>query len=242
MRFIQKIEAPVELGEWKRDFYQDHKIRAKYKDLAKRPDVRQALKKSLLAEQFSICCYCLARIESETSHIEHLKPQSKFPGEQLSYQNMFLSCLATRHEEGELSCGHNKDDFYHEKWFVSPLDLECGEYFKYTMSGEILPACEFGSEGWQKATTTIEKLNLNASRLKRLRKVAIDVALQNDFDPTAPLDESELRKRMKYYEMPKSNGELEPFCSAITFMLGKELDATRKRKKSDTKPEVPPVS
>ncbi|NEP57986.1 MAG: TIGR02646 family protein [Symploca sp. SIO2G7] len=73
--------------------------------------------------------------ESDSCHIEHLKPQEKFPQLALDYNNLLASCQAERSKNPPppLRCGYKKDNWYDEKLFVSPLQPDCESFFRYTL-------------------------------------------------------------------------------------------------------------
>ncbi|MBR8823049.1 hypothetical protein IX293_001314 [Fusobacterium necrophorum] len=56
-------------------------------------DIKQELRLSLLKEQGYICAYCMKRISEETDvKIEHYKPKSLYPMEELNYKNLLAVC------------------------------------------------------------------------------------------------------------------------------------------------------
>jgi uncharacterized protein (TIGR02646 family) len=221
MRHITKGSTPQTLVAWKRTFYQNQRRRAGYDDIYDYPSVQRDLKQALLNEQHYICCYCGNAIDLTTMHVEHFKPQGRFRNDQLNYRNLLASCIARRHHEPDLSCGHKKDDWFHPSLLISPIDEPyCGDLFRFKLDGRIESAAETGTEDWLRANETIERLELNAHRLVLLRKVVIDDALNED---RSPLSHSEIIRRISDYETPDSNGRLKRFCFAAVYQLRKEL-------------------
>ena len=57
------------------------------------PD-KDALQRSLSAEQRGLCCYCMGRIrpDADSMKIEHWRSQARYPDEQLSYRNLLGAC------------------------------------------------------------------------------------------------------------------------------------------------------
>ncbi|BAZ52065.1 hypothetical protein NIES4103_47240 [Nostoc sp. NIES-4103] len=96
---------------------------------------------------------------------------------------------------------------------VSPLEINCGDFFKYLASGEIQPT----DEPCKKAATetTIEKLALNIDKLQNMRKVAIDAILLD----IESLTEAEIQQLAEGYGKPDSSGQYTPFCAAIIYLL-----------------------
>src|SRR5574343_337482 len=79
---------------------------------------KDGLRRSLVSEQRGICCYCMGRIqEVETKmKIEHFQSQSQYPQEQLTYNNLFGSCLGNMNAKAEFHCDTfkgNKEFHYH---------------------------------------------------------------------------------------------------------------------------------
>jgi uncharacterized protein (TIGR02646 family) len=153
MRHIVKGDSLFELEDFKRK--NPHK---RYKDL--KLDVKSRIKTSLLNEQEHLCCYCEKKIDTENSHIEHIKPQSKFPTESLDYDNLLASCNGNNKSE---SCGHKKDDWYCENTFIHPLKPKCLKNFQFLPNGEMIGKTEFGK-------TTVQQLGLNCKNLQARRR------------------------------------------------------------------------
>jgi len=79
MKYIRKGNPPGELEIWfkKQPIGEDGiRINCTYKD-GMRTEVKEAIKKRLLRDQGWLCCYTGLRIEMESTHIEHLKPQQE---------------------------------------------------------------------------------------------------------------------------------------------------------------------
>jgi uncharacterized protein (TIGR02646 family) len=161
MRYITKSVSPPELEVFKRK-----NPKKTYKDLNGNDYVKNSIKTSLLNEQNNRCCYCEQKLHTESSHhtksshIEHIKPQSKFPKESLDYDNLLASCNGNNKSE---SCGHKKDDWYCENTFVHPLKTDCLEHFKFRANGEMLGKTEFGK-------ITVQQLGLNSRHLQSKRE------------------------------------------------------------------------
>lgn len=212
MKYIKKGEEPEKFAAWKalaNDDWQpswDNNFQAPEK-----PIVHDAL----LKEQGYICCYCGMRITKATSHIEHLKPRSNYPNLALEYTNLIASCQGESEEPPPVPvhCGHQKKYWYDEKLMVSPLETNCGNFFKYLASGEILATDELDKK--DAAQTTIEKLALNISKLQNMRRMAVEAILL-DIDE---LTETEIQQLVQGYEQLDVNGQYTQFCAAIAYLL-----------------------
>lgn len=156
MKYIEKNNEPESLLKFRRK-------NKSYSNLHESPDIKRELKKSLLSEQGYICCYCECQISEDKSHIEHIKPQSKYKESDLSYENMLVSC------DNKDRCGNKKGNWYDESNFISPLENDCANNFKFLKNGEMLPADKSNSA----AKETIERLGLNTYNIVQTRKKII---------------------------------------------------------------------
>lgn len=210
MRYICKGEEPESLTNLKALSNEDWK--PTYEDDC-RGEVKTKLHDALLQEQGYICCYCGMRITKENSHIEHLKPRSIYPQLALEYKNLLASCQRDRERREPQHCGVKKDDWYDEQLMVSPLDVNCANFFRYAASGEILPTNEQDLQ--EAAQTTIEKLGLGIEKLRLIRSAAIDGALL----AIEGLTDEEKLFFAQGYEKLDANGQYEEFCAAIAYIL-----------------------
>ncbi|NEP09367.1 MAG: TIGR02646 family protein [Symploca sp. SIO2C1] len=182
---------------------------------------------ALLQEQGYLCCYCMMRItnsnnsvqanreDSDPCHIEHLKPQEKFPQLALDYNNLLASCQAERSKKPPppSRCGYKKDNWYDEKLLVSPLQPDCESFFQYSTKGEILPVAD--PEKHAAAQATIEGLGLNVDQLRERRSRAIDSIL----DIIDILTDEEIDKLIKGLSRRDNQGQYDPFSTAVIFVL-----------------------
>lgn len=82
MKRIVKQDPPAWFERWKETFRNVEHREPHYKGDFSTDDAdgalrRKRLKEELLKEQGYLCCYCMARIQPETSHIEHFWPKEK---------------------------------------------------------------------------------------------------------------------------------------------------------------------
>ena len=215
MKWIQKSEEPEALRNWKEQANADW---TPTWDVL-RASEKEGVHDSLLREQGYICCYCGQRISTKTSHIEHLKPRTRYPELALEYSNMLASCQGESETPPPLPvhCGHKKKSWYDEKLMVSPLDKNCGDFFTYTESGEISPGAN--PETKAAAETTINKIGLNIDKLIALRKKALEAIL----DDWESLTDEDKKTLMSGFEQRNSAGAYEPFCAAIIYMINQLL-------------------
>lgn len=151
MRRIHKSSEPDKFTKWKQA-----NPTATFDDLGNKNNytLKQFVKAALLAEQKYICCYCENRIDAQTSHIEHLLPQSSYPQKQLDYLNLLASCEA---DGKKAHCGHKKD---RQRVPITPLDTnEPNQHFVFAADGNIYP----NPENNNAADTTTLSLGLMPS-------------------------------------------------------------------------------
>ena len=172
MRGATKGHEPPELSDWK-ELQRGAGIEPRFVDL-QRPE-RGATERRLFAEQTGQCVYCGRRIsldEKQRYHIEHFRPQSKYPNRQLDYANLFLSC-GPRAEQGyRFTCGNYKADWFDEHCHISPVPDSCVDHFRFRLSSRI------AGDGSPEADKMIEKLNLNHRELVADRQALIEALEQ----------------------------------------------------------------
>ncbi len=209
MKYIKKSEEPESFTVWKNLANEDWQ--PTWDDFRKpqKTDVHD----SLLQEQGFICCYCGRRINTDDSHLEHLKPRTTYPQSALEYTNILASCQKDTVRKEPLHCGKIKDKWYDDNLMISPLDVNCAEFFRYTDDGQILATNN--SEKQLAAETTIDKLALNIDKLKNLRAKSIEPILEI----INTITEEERQNLILGFSETNSKGYYEEFCAAIIYLL-----------------------
>ncbi|MDO4540017.1 MAG: retron system putative HNH endonuclease [Syntrophomonadaceae bacterium] len=205
MKRIIKDKPPDFFEQWKLDYLAIHGKEPTFGNDFHGPQ-KQRLKETLLDEQGYICCYCMQRIGDYNSHLEHFKPQSKYPANDLDYDNILVSCDGYKLDASH--CGHRKGPWYNEALIVSPLDEDVEAVFTYNADGTINASGYGGKE-------TIKQLELNSFRLQRLRKSAIYSSglFDRDFD----IIKDQL---IELYSNRQQDGKYCPFCVAVLYCIG----------------------
>jgi hypothetical protein len=124
-----------------------------------------------------------------------------------------------------IHCGNRKGDWYDPVRTVSPLAEDCESFFRYTLAGEMVPSRE--APNCPAAEETIERLNLNSARLRRLRKKAIDGAL-TPFPPEPDTSlnlSAEQLSRIEQRYAKTNEGRYERFCMAVVDVARQFLQA-----------------
>ena len=208
MKYIHKDPEPGSLTSY------NHRLGNKtpnWKSFNK--SVKTDVYHALLKEQGHICCYCGIRISRKNCHIEHYRPKSQYKHLTFSYTNLIASCQGEDEQRPTkpVHCGHKKGGWFDEDLMISPLDPKCLDYFKYTGSGEILAA--ENPDKQDAAETTIAKLALNINKLTKMRRKAIDAALQI----VEGLDDEEIHTLAQAYQEMDAEGQYTPFWAAVTY-------------------------
>lgn len=155
MKRIIKDQVP---GFWSAYLHKHPKSR--YDDLETTEagkQLRNQVREHMLAHQKRIGCYCCKSIDGSHSHNEHIKPRALFPQNSMNYDNLLVSCSTPN------TCGMAKGNHYDPQTFISPLQENCEEYFRFLPDGRI--------EGkTDKGMATVACLNLNSYDLRQARK------------------------------------------------------------------------
>jgi uncharacterized protein (TIGR02646 family) len=203
MKYIVKAIEPESLSEWK--LLQQQTPNYNYANL-QNPQKRE-LHQSLLNEQGKICCYCQRQIALNSSHIEHLKPQSLYPEESLTYENLLASCQGEDDPSRKpVHCGHKRQN---EPLLITPLDVDCEQLFVYTDDGQILA----NPNSMKPIAEMIELLGLNIPKLQRMRKGAIANLKLEELTP------EEIQRLIEGFSRRSEAGDFQEFCTVILSIL-----------------------
>lgn len=173
---------------------------------------KEELRQSLRIEQKGICCYCMSRIVSERSRVEHWHSQKEFPEEQLDYDNMMLACHGNEGQSPkEQHCDVKKKDL-RLKFNPSNPDHAGQLKIHYSKDGTMR------SEDTEFNDQLKNVLNLNISVLKRNR-AAVHDSLVKVLDKKGWTLGSIEKLTQKY--RPGYRQEAEPFCGCVLYHLEK---------------------
>lgn len=186
-----------------------------------------AIQVNLLTAQYHICPYCeveLIRHEGHVGyHIEHIEPKSKQPSKTFDYKNLLLSCFTDQAElnknnidKTSLCCGHFKDDNFCPELFIDPSKTQCENFFQYEPDGEIVPLDSLTRDEKAKALYTINRLNLNSTRLTRERGELIMHILEQT---TALLGKNDEMAQFINLELSIKEGKNNSFITTRCFYL-----------------------
>ena len=181
----------------------------KYKDLD--IPVKEQLVQSLLREQGYTCCYCMGRIDESNMRIEHWRPQSRFPDEQLEYRNLLAACNGNEgggsaHEHCDVKKG-NKVIAY------NPADrnIDVEHKLQYSTDGRMKTV-----KGENKFKEDLKSvLNLNCERLVEDRRRAINGATNALKKNLTKLTS----KQIGSWEHKDAKSHLQPYSGAVLYIL-----------------------
>ena len=206
MRAITKGLEPQSLTEHRAEQHCD------YDNYQAKDELRVAL----VREQRGLCCYCMGRIRGEAiaMKVEHWKCQARFPGEQLTYQNLLGACLGGHGQPAHLQhCDTRKGDL-DVRWNPAEPTHQIETRVKYDPDGTIR-ANDAVFDGHVN-----DVLNLNLPRLKNNRKGVLTAALEW-WRARKPLPPGRIQREIQ--ERTGGDGELHPYSQVAVWWLAKKL-------------------
>ena len=204
MKHVSKGEPPASFEEWKAKANEDWQPAY---DSFPNPQ-KSELHDALLRDQGWVCCYCGCEISQADSHIEHFRPQSKYPDQALSFGNLFASCLRDVDPGSPLHCGHAKDNDFDEVLCVSPLEDRCEQRFTYKWDGHVEPA-----SGDANAEYMCGLLKLDIAFLCNRRKEVLQRIFGHEFLST--VTDAELSQLRDAFRRRDTRGHLPSFGHVV---------------------------
>lgn len=193
-------------------------------------DIREDLLSTLISEQGYLCGYTMRRVDINTSHVEHVKPESVCRAEQpprgldLDYDNM-IACYPKKSKKNNTEFTYGafyKDDWWIDngKDFISPLSKACEESFDFNLKGEISGLND-------KAKKTVDVLKLDHNSLTDDRKRAIEIFIY-DRRGDEPISKNKAERILNEIYDLNATGEYIEFCVAIKCAIDKYLKQLEK--------------
>ena len=131
----------------------------------------------LYQEQHGLSGYTEAPIGYENSHIDHFKKQTLYPSLIFEWNNYVVD---------------SKDDTYGARYkdnvvcnqtdnerLINPVVENAQQFFKYELSGKMVPLDGLGDVEKQRANYTIDSFNLNEGSLMERRKSILNLDLSS---------------------------------------------------------------
>jgi uncharacterized protein (TIGR02646 family) len=224
MRQIRKQAQPPTLTEWIAANQSGENC--SYHSVS--GELRKAIREALVAEQRGLCAYTGRKIDAESCHIEHLKPQVHCQHlEDVTYRN--LVAAVPQPNTPRLPYGaHLKDNWPSNDeaaLFVSPLQDGCSARFSFSFKGEIHPSNPADAA----AVETIKRLGLDHGILVGLRREAIRRTIQLPGKHAGMLDTKSARRRLHSLQQQELNAPvLEQFSFALMKALEKHIERIQK--------------
>lgn len=182
---------------------------------------KDVLRRALVLEQRGLCCYCMGRIEPDSSamKIEHWRCQDRHENEQLSYRNLLGACLGG---EGQPPRGQHCDTRKGNRdllWNPADVAHAIESRVRYDDDGTIRSSDEaFDSQ-------LNEVLNLNLPLLKANRKKVVDVVIQwwkkERAKCRGPVPRERFQRKVNNCAPP--HGKLNPYCQVAVWWLRRKL-------------------
>ncbi|MBD5357299.1 MAG: TIGR02646 family protein [Bacteroides sp.] len=179
------------------------------------------LRNTLLKDQGYICAYCMRRIPAkdnnttETSRIEHIKPQSTLSREEaMDFSNMVICCpgAITSTEHKLTHCDRHKAE---NPIHFSPLDTNFISTLSYKTDGSIVSS----NKKYNNEINSI--LNLNIPILKQNRKEVRNTVIS--MLGKGNWSKAELEKILQRYSSKDADGKLPEYCGVVISYITKKL-------------------
>lgn len=225
MKYIRKAGCPHAYSQWCSAVSGTSKSDWREVPLDQKTELLKAMNK----EQGWLCAYTLRRIDADSSHVEHIKPQSRcradVHGSDLDHSNL-VACFPRDGMKTAYRYGAQlKDSWWDDDGaaFVSPLQSNCESFFRCGLNGKIKAVRNRAA-----AETTIEVLGLNHDSLKEDRRRVIEEFV---YGPTGtdPISLARTRRALDAICDREPNGRFYEFCVAIRDALEEYLSYLQKR-------------
>lgn len=185
---------------------------------------RNATLRALLEEQGGLCAYCMRRVGPESSHVEHIVPQSVAAGGDdplsLDFGNLLAVCDGFEGSGEGLTCDRARGD---ASLTVNPLRPETLSSIRYRRDGVI------GADDPTINDDVVRTLNLNQPLLVRNRREALR-ALFSMLDKKGKKDGSQgvVNLCRRYIDDHLSDPKKrEPFDGAVIYFMRKRVRAAK---------------
>lgn len=211
MIYIQKGNPPKKFQEFKQQNPQAH-----FDDMP--PDIKAALRQSLLEEQGYLCAYCMSKIRDKVK-IEHYEPRN--PQNELTYSNLLAVCMGNSagNQREHQHCDTKKGN---KRLHVNPQNVDHIKQISYRSDGTIYAK---DNDDFNEDLNFTLNLNDEHGYLKANRKRALDVLkkkiLSNFGDKVVGCVFAE--KLLKTYLSKNRSGERTPYCGIIINYLTRHL-------------------
>jgi uncharacterized protein (TIGR02646 family) len=209
MRSIVKGHEPISLAQHRAT---PHSNYDNYQD-------KDTLRQYLVAEQRSICCYCLSRIRATANEmkVEHWHSQAGHPVEQLDYSNLLGTCLGNVGQpEADQYCDTYKGDKNLSRNPATAMHM-IESLIHFEPDGRISSS----DPSFNDELNSV--LNLNVAFLVNSRRAAL-AAFKRTLVKRGTIPRSTWERLLRDWNGESNpSAELRPFCSVIVYWLRKRL-------------------
>ncbi|MFH1112869.1 MAG: retron system putative HNH endonuclease [Pseudomonadota bacterium] len=189
---------------------------------------KESLHKALLTEQGGLCAYTMRRVVKDTSHIEHIKPEtlcrSERVGSDLDYDNL-VACFPLEGAKQKYRYGaQQKGDWWENEGtdFVSPLNQRCESRFRFDLEGKISAVRKHTS-----ALKTIQILRLDHDSLTEDRKRVIEEFVYGNSRDN-PISGAKTARLIETICARDADGNFREFCVAVRHALNEHWKNLKK--------------
>ncbi len=178
---------------------------------------QKPIRESLCREQGNLCAYCMRRITADSSHVEHIIPQSRCTrGQDVAYDNMLAVCDGNEKggNRSALTCDKARGD---APLTVNPLKPETLKSIRYRSNGTI----DASDDAIRRDLQETLNLNCEAAYLPQDRKAVI-MEFNNWLKRAAQRGNvaSTCRKRLEEIENSKDKPA---FAGVLLYLLEKRI-------------------
>ncbi|MGN6297380.1 MAG: retron system putative HNH endonuclease [Ginsengibacter sp.] len=230
MKYIIKTNPPKQYADWCKQVKGTQN--ENYGSL--HSNERTPLKESLINEQGSLCAYTMKRIDMNTCHVEHIKPETvcraEKRGSDLDYENM-VACFPKGDLKPPYRYGAKEKDHWWEdegKHFISPLSKRCETLLSFDLDGKV-----FAVNNNLDAVKTIGVIKLDHATLTEERRRSITEFIYGS-EGISPLSKAKSLSAVEDLVKKNKNGIFIEFCIAIRGALLehiKQLDKIAEKRK-----------
>ncbi len=220
MKFVNKGAPPSKYRAWLRT------VAGTETDYRSMPgDIKSAIISALIKEQGEICGYTMKRIDENSSHVEHVKPETvcraENVGSDLHFDNMLACFPRTGMIASDRYGAQKKGSWWKPELFVSPFAASCERRFRFSHDGSIEPVNDDAA-----AKETIGILGLDHKTLTEDRRRAIKTYIFGG-DGCTPLSKGEAEFLLRNV-CNKSAGKFDEFCVALRDALEDHIKYLKK--------------
>ena len=224
MKYIQKTGCPHDYSQWCVEV--DGTSKSDWREVPSA--LKTQVLEAMIAEQGGLCAYTMRRIDKDSSHVEHIKPQGRCredtQGSDLDYTNL-VACFPRDGMRAQYRYGAQLKGGWWENdgaEFISPLRSVCEKVFRFKLDGGIEA---IGNR--TDAKTTIAVLGLDHTTLTEDRKRAIEEFIYGPAKDD-PMSSAAAQRARDTVCNRIGNGHFREFCVALRAALEEYLRVLRK--------------